>query len=168
MPGRKSTISKKANRTSPTKISPDWPVWYNPVAPLGAAVRYIASLSPRYNWVGIYVLKGKNLELGPYIGAPTDHKRIPVGKGVCGTAVAEDRDLNIPDVRAIDNYLSCSLETQSELVVLIRDRAGKILGQVDIDSHSRSAFGPNEEEKVRQIARELGELWPALESPSLR
>jgi GAF domain-containing protein len=111
--------------------------------------------------VGIYVLKGKSLELGPYMGAATDHTRIPVGVGVCGTAVSKNQDLNIPDVSSHDNYLSCSIETKSELVVLIRDSRGKILGQIDIDSHTRDAFGSSEEESVRQVAKELGELWPA-------
>ena len=142
-------------------ISPEWPAWYDPSAPLGSAVRYVASLSPRFNWVGIYVLKGKTLVLGPYIGAETDHRRIPVGRGVCGTAVATGQDQNVPDVRAIDNYLACSLETRSELVVLIRDAGGEIVGQIDIDSHVPSAFGAAEESQVRQVAKELGELWPA-------
>ncbi len=142
-------------------ISPDWPVWYDPSSPLGSAVRYVASLSPRFNWVGIYILKGKALELGPYIGAKTDHTRIPVGKGVCGTAVAENADQNVPDVRLHGNYLACSLETRSELVVLVRDEKGRILGQIDIDSHSVNAFGPDEQSSVRKVANELGELWPA-------
>jgi GAF domain-containing protein len=136
------------------------PVWYQPSAPLGSAARYVASLSPKFNWVGIYVLKGKNLELGPFIGKPTEHRRIPVGKGVCGMAVAKNRNLNVPDVSQEPNYLACSLETKSELVVLIRDRKGKILGQIDIDSHTPRAFSTQDEESVGRVARELGELWP--------
>jgi L-methionine (R)-S-oxide reductase len=139
----------------------EWPIWYSPDSPLGSAVRYVASLSSQFNWVGIYVLKGKFLELGPYIGAATDHIRIPVGKGVCGTAVAEDKDQNVPDVKGHLNYLACSLETQSELVVLIRDKNGNILGQIDIDSHAKNSFGPNEEKAVQKVAQELGALWPA-------
>lgn len=139
----------------------DLPVWYNPLSPLGSAVHYVASLSPKFNWIGIYVLKGKFLELGPYIGAESEHTRIPVGRGVCGTAVAENTDQNVPDVRARENYLACSLETRSELVALIRDTDGKILGQIDIDSHAPNAFGPTEEQAVKKVAQELGELWPA-------
>jgi L-methionine (R)-S-oxide reductase len=139
---------------------PVWPVWYDVLSPLGSAVHYVASLSPHFNWVGIYVLKGKFLELGPYIGAKSEHTRIRVGEGVCGTAVAENADQNVPDVRARENYLSCSVETRSELVVLIRDSKGKILGQIDIDSHVTNAFGPAEEEAVKKVADELGELWP--------
>jgi L-methionine (R)-S-oxide reductase len=138
-----------------------FPVWYQPQAPLGSAIRYVASLSPKFNWTGIYILKGDMLELGPYIGAATEHTRIPVGRGVCGTAVAKNEDQNIPDVNASDNYLACSVETRSELVVLVRDRDGNILGQIDIDSHIPNAFGPEEEAAVKIIARQLGELWPA-------
>ena len=137
------------------------PVWFNPQSALGSAVHYVASLSPKFNWVGIYVLKGKVLELGPYIGAKSEHTRIAVGKGVCGTAVAENVDQNVADVRALENYLACSLETRSELVVLVRDRKGKILGQIDIDSHTPDAFGPDEEKAVKKVAQELGELWHA-------
>lgn len=142
-------------------INPEWPVWYTPQSPLGSAVKYVAALSPRFNWVGIYILKGKTLQLGPYIGAKTGHTKIKVGVGVCGTALAEDRDQNVPDVRARENYLSCSLETRSELVVLVRDKKGKVRGQIDIDSHVVDAFGPDEEKSVRKVADELGALWPA-------
>jgi L-methionine (R)-S-oxide reductase len=142
-------------------IDPGGPVWLQPGAELGSAVRYVAGLSPRFNWVGIYVLKGRMLELGPFMGAETPHKRIPIGRGVCGTAVARDQDMNVPDVTASENYLACSTETKSELVVLIRNRTGKILGQIDIDSHTPNAFGREEEKAVRKVADELGELWPA-------
>ena len=112
-----------------------------------------------FNWVGVYLLKGDVLELGPYLGAATEHTRINVGVGVCGTAVARNADMNVPDVAASDNYLACSVETRSELVVLIRDRRGAIVGQVDIDSHTPRAFGPREEQLVRDVAAELGVRW---------
>jgi GAF domain-containing protein len=127
---------------------------------LSAAVSRVAAISPKFNWVGIYLLNGDTLELGPYLGAATEHTRIKVGVGVCGTAVARNGDINVPDVTAAANYLACSLETRSELVVLIRDRDGRILGQIDIDSHTPAAFGPEEEQAVRQVARELGVSWP--------
>src|SRR3989338_10223786 len=99
------------------QISPAWPAWYDPSSPLGSAVRYVAALSPKFNWAGIYLLKGKAggkqfLALGPYLGAPTDHKHIPIGVGVCGTAVAQNKDMNIADVTQIENYLACSIETR--------------------------------------------------------
>lgn len=151
----------KQSKSKLPPVSINEPVWYDPSAPLAGAVRYIAALSPRFNWVGIYVLKGNHLELGPYIGAPSEHTRIRVGQGVCGTAVAENTDQNVPDVRARANYLACNLDTRSELVILVRDEAGQILGQIDIDSQMVAAFGPDEVNQVEQVAQKLGELWPA-------
>ena len=135
------------------------PAWYRRGAALSSAVQYLSALSPKFNWVGIYVLDGETLELGPYVGAPTEHTRIRVGVGVCGTAVDQNKDINVPDVNAVENYLACSADTVSELVVLIRDGDGGILGQIDIDSHTRGAFGPEEEAVVKKVAKELGELW---------
>jgi L-methionine (R)-S-oxide reductase len=137
----------------------DVPAWHQSGTLLRSAVQYLAALSPKFNWVGIYVLRGETLELGPYVGEPTEHTRIQVGVGVCGTAVARNEDMNVADVTAVENYLACSVETASELVVLIRSRDGGILGQIDIDSHTRGAFGPKEEAAVKQVAEELGSWW---------
>lgn len=137
------------------------PDWFDSEDPLGSAVREVKSLSPRFDWVGIYLLRSDVLELGPYIGAPTDHTRIEVGVGVCGTAVARGEDMNVPDVSQVGNYLSCNAETKSELVVLIRNHDGAIVGQIDIDSHTHDAFGPAEEIAVRSVADHLGAHWQA-------
>lgn len=134
--------------------------WFDPGDPLSSAVRYIKSLSPRFDWVGVYVLRGGELELGPFIGAPTEHTRIKIGSGVCGTAVALEQDMNVPDVSKVDNYLACSTETKSELVVLIRDQRHVVVGQIDIDSHTHGAFGPAEEAAVRTVADVFGSRWP--------
>jgi L-methionine (R)-S-oxide reductase len=141
------------------------PPWYEPRAALRSAVKHLSTMSPLFNWTGIYLLRGDTLQLGPYVGDPTEHTRIKVGTGVCGTAVARNEDMNVPDVTAVENYLACSTATRSELVVLIRDHDGRILGQIDIDSHTPDAFGPQEEEAVRQVARELGDLWPEWAQP---
>jgi GAF domain-containing protein len=156
----KQKWKKQADSREAKEVKLEWPLWYHPDSPLGSAVRYVASLSPRFNWVGIYILRGDLLVLGPFLGAATEHTRIRVGQGVCGTAVAENQDQNIPDVHSQKNYLACSIETQSELVVLIRDSLGMILGQIDIDSHLKNAFGADEVKRVRQVAEELGRLWP--------
>lgn len=126
---------------------------------VAAAVRMIEGADEAYDWVGVYLLDGEELVLGPYVGKPTDHTRIPVGRGVCGTAVAQDRDLNVPDVHAIENYLACSLETASELVVLVRRADGSIAGQLDLDSHRRAAFGKRDERELRKVADWLGGLF---------
>jgi L-methionine (R)-S-oxide reductase len=141
-------------------VESEGPASYQLHAILTSAVRYVSGLSPKFNWVGVYILRGDTLELGPYIGAPTEHTRIKVGVGVCGTAVARNEDMNVPDVAAADNYLACSVDTQSELVVLIRNGDGRVLGQIDIDSHAKDAFGEAEEAAVKQVAGELGALWP--------
>lgn len=125
-------------------------------AALEAALRIIADRLPHYNWVGVYVLDVGVLNLGPYIGAATEHTLIPVGKGVCGTAVALNRNQVIDDVRTLDNYLACSLETRSEIVVLIRDpRSGRILGQIDADGHEVGAFDASDEAFLEQVAARL-------------
>lgn len=126
---------------------------------LQSAVEQVARLSPKFHWVGVYLLRGDTLELGPFVGEPTEHQRIPVGVGVCGTAVKENADQNVADVRERGNYLACSPKTRSELVVLIRDPQRKVVGQIDIDSHELNAFGPEEERSVRRIADQLGEVW---------
>jgi len=124
---------------------------------LAEAVRRIEGASERFDWVGAYMLEDGELVLGPYVGAPTDHVRIPVGRGVCGTAVAEDRDINVPDVREIGNYIACSVGTRSELVVLIREPgSGRVLGQLDLDSDRVAAFTEADEREIRAVAAWLG------------
>jgi len=128
---------------------------------LEAAVEGVHSLNPRFHWTGIYELFPDNvLRLGPFLGAPTDHCFIGVGSGVCGTAVAERRDLNIPDVRLITNYLACSSETRSELVILIRD-GETIYAQIDIDSHEVAAFDDASVADVQRVAHWLARQYAA-------
>ena len=123
------------------------------------AVEQIAAASDRFDWVGIYLLADDMLTLHNYVGESTDHTRIAVGHGVCGTAVAEDRDINVPDVRALDNYIACSLGTRSELVVLIRDPiSGQVYGQLDLDSDREAAFSESDEVELRKIADWLGRI----------
>jgi GAF domain-containing protein len=103
------------------------------------------------------MLDGSELVLEAYAGRETDHTRIAVGKGVCGTAVATGEDQNVPDVRAISNYIACNAWTRSELVVLIR-RGAAILGQIDIDSDATDPFTPDEEAAVRRVADAIAVL----------
>ncbi|HEX6937911.1 MAG TPA: GAF domain-containing protein [Longimicrobiales bacterium] len=123
------------------------------------AVKTIAASDDRYDWVGIYLLNPEEniLWLHNYVGEGTEHARIPVGQGVCGTAVAERKNQNVPDVTAIENYLSCSPKTKAELVVLIR-AGDEILGQIDIDSHQQGAFKDEDEEAIQAVADKLAEV----------
>lgn len=113
---------------------------------------------PGYDWSGIYRLEGDLLHLDAYVGEATDHTEIPVGRGVCGTAVAENANQVIGDVRELANYLSCSLQTRSEIVVLIRD-GDSILGQIDIDGHKTNAFDDSDEQFLERLASLLAKKW---------
>ena len=122
------------------------------------ATRTLYRVDERFDWVGVYMLddEGAELWLHNYFGAPTEHSRIPVGQGVCGTAVAHGANQNVPDVNEFDGYLSCNPGVQSELVVLIR--AGTdIYGQFDIDSQRPAAFENQDEVAVQMIADKLAE-----------
>ena len=110
-----------------------------------------------YTSVYAYMLHGNELALESHAGRDTDHTRIPVGKGVCGTAVATRQDQNVPDVTAAGNYLACNAFTKSELVVLIR-RGDDILGQLDIDSDVPAGFGEKEYAEVKEVADALAVL----------
>jgi L-methionine (R)-S-oxide reductase len=131
---------------------------------LRAAVELVHASNPRYHWTGIYELFPDGvLRLGPFVGAPTDHVFIAVGQGVCGTAVHERRNMNVPDVRSQPNYLACSAATRSELVVLIR-KGGRIFAQLDIDSHDLDAFDGVSERQVEEVADWLAELYEGREA----
>jgi GAF domain-containing protein len=117
----------------------------------------IRAAGPPYTSVYLYMLHGRELRLEAYSGRETEHHTIPVGKGVCGTAVATGADQNVSDVRAVENYLACNTFTRSELVVLIR-RGNLILGQIDVDSDLLDPFTAAEESAVRQVADALAVL----------
>jgi L-methionine (R)-S-oxide reductase len=122
------------------------------------AVELIARRLPHYNWVGFYMLDPGDAEmlvLGAFVGAPTEHTRIPVSRGICGAAVAQGETIVVDDVRADPRYLACSIETRSEIVVPIRV-AGKIVGEIDIDSHSAAAFGAEDRAFLEKCAAVIG------------
>lgn len=128
---------------------------------LERAVDLVHHAHPRFHWTGIYELFPDDvLRLGPFVGAPTDHVFISVGRGVCGSAVAERRDKNVPDVSKEPNYLACSSATKSELVVLIR-KGDEIFAQIDIDSHDVDAFDAHTESEIRTVADWLADKYDA-------
>jgi GAF domain-containing protein len=113
-------------------------------------------LVPHYDWFGYYRLDGKELVLEYFLGEPTEHVRIPAGRGVCGAAVAKNRNIIVEDVEAVENYLSCSPDVRSEVVVLVRDPGtGTPLGELDADSHTIAAFDELDEEYLGLAAKEL-------------
>ena len=122
---------------------------------LRQVVELLAGAHPTWSWVGVYLLVGDTLVLGPFVGPDTEHTRIPVGTGVCGAAVEQGRNLVIGNVKTIDNYLACSPGTQSEMVLLIKDD-GDIVGQFDVDSDDLDAFAPEDLDALRPLAALAG------------
>ncbi|WP_224485271.1 GAF domain-containing protein [Robertkochia aurantiaca] len=96
---------------------------------------------PYYNWVGFYFKNGDKheLKLGPYAGAPTDHTIIPFGKGICGQVAVSNENFVVPDVKAQDNYIACSIDVKAEIVIPLFVN-GENIGQIDIDSHTPDPF----------------------------
>lgn len=126
-----------------------------------AIVDLLHSEVNHYNWVGFYWGNEERrvLTLGPFAGAPTEHTEIPYGVGVCGSVAESNTTMNVVDVSALENYLACSIETKSELVVPIILN-NNFVGQIDIDSHLPSAFNLRDERLIQGIARRLAELMP--------
>ena len=123
-------------------------------------VRKLNERMLKYNWVGFYLLENSPgqppmLVLGPFVGAMTPHTRIPLNQGICGAAATSGKTVVVHDVNSDPRYLACSIETKSEIVgpVFVR---GKVVGELDIDSHFPSAFGPEDQELVEYCARVLG------------
>src|SRR3954470_21342170 len=114
---------------------------------------------PHYTWVGIYLLEGDELVLGPFVGKPSPHTRIPIGRGICGAAVQQRQTIVVDDVNADARYLACSLETKSEIVVPIMNGT-RVLGEIDIDSDHPPAFGPADTALLESVASQLA---PALD-----
>jgi len=125
--------------------------------PTHAMERVVAILKremPSYTWVGIYLLEGDELVLGPFLGKPSPHTRIPLGRGICGAAATEKQTIIVDDVNADARYLACSLETRSEIVVPIMN-GGRVIGEIDIDSDRQSAFGAEDKDLLEAIASRL-------------
>jgi GAF domain-containing protein len=114
-----------------------------------------------FNWVGFYMiekgLRGEEprLVLGPYVGAETPHKRIPLNQGICGAAVTQGRTVVVDDVHADPRYLACSIETKSEIVAPIFVN-GSVVGELDIDSHAPAAFSADDRQLVEHCAVLVG------------
>jgi L-methionine (R)-S-oxide reductase len=115
----------------------------------------------KYNWVGFYMLEETRgepmLALGPFVGAMTPHTRIPLNQGICGAAASTGETVVIDDVNSDARYLACSIETKSEIVVPVFAK-GKVVGELDIDSHFTAAFGTDDRQVVEYCAQLVGQL----------
>lgn len=111
---------------------------------------------PHYDWVGFYFKNEdkKELKLGPYAGEPTEHTIIPFGKGICGQVAVSNENFVVPDVKAQDNYIACSLTVKSEIVVPLFLK-GENMGQIDIDSNTLDAFSNEDERFLERVNKEV-------------
>lgn len=114
---------------------------------------------PHYDWVGFYFKNGdkKELKLGPYAGAPTDHTIIPFGKGICGQVAESNKNFVVPDVKAQDNYIACSITVKAEIVVPLFVN-GENIGQIDIDSNTLDPFSKADEHFLEFINLEVAKI----------
>jgi GAF domain-containing protein len=128
---------------------------------MDATVRILEEAFDAYAWVGIYVLYGNELVLGPFVGKPSPHTHIPLGRGICGAAASEKTTIIVDDVNADPRYLACSVETKSEIVVPIM-RDGEVLGEIDIDSDRLAAFGAEDRDLLERAAELLAPRLAAI------
>jgi GAF domain-containing protein len=125
----------------------------DPIANAANVSALLYGALPDVNWVGIYLLRGDELVLGPFQGKPAS-TRIAVGHGVCGTAVAERRTLVVPDVHAFAGHIACDSASRSEIVVPLV-AGGRVIGVLDVDSPREGRFLDDERQLLEAIARAL-------------
>jgi GAF domain-containing protein len=121
---------------------------------LRETVAVLKARHPHYTWAGIYLLEGDTLVLGPYLGKPSPHTRIPLNQGICGAAASTRETIVVDDVNADPRYLACSLETRSEIVVPII-AGGTVFGEIDIDSDTPAAFTSADRTLLEAVAVRL-------------
>ena len=112
-----------------------------------------------YDWVGFYFKNGdkEELKLGPYAGQPTDHTIIPFGKGICGQVAVSNENFVVPDVKAQDNYIACSLTVKAEIVIPLFVN-GENIGQIDIDSNTPDPFTDADERFLEFVNLEVSKI----------
>ena len=119
----------------------------------------------KYNWVGFYMIDESvnppMLQLGAFQGAMTPHTRIPLHQGICGAAASTGKTVVVDDVSKDPRYLACSVETKSEIVAPVFVR-GKVVGELDIDSHFPAAFKEKDRDLVEYCAALVGKLLETL------
>lgn len=107
-----------------------------------------------YHWVGIYVIEKEELVLHNFLGHPTPHERIPLGKGICGSAITENHTIIVDDVKSDSRYLACSLETAAEIVVPV-SVGTKPVAEIDIDSDKANAFDQEDRRFLEALTQRL-------------
>jgi len=125
---------------------------------LRRVVKTTAASDDRFDWVGVYLVNPEEnvVWLHNYVGRPTTHSKIPIGEGICGTAVANGENVNVPDVSAVEHYIECDRRTKSEMVVLIRG-ADEIFGLVNLESRTEEAFTDEDSAAIQSLADKVAE-----------
>ncbi len=118
---------------------------------LKIAVEIIHDFSDGFSWTGVYMMKDSALEVGPYVGPETPHKRIALNSGICGAAASQKKSIIVEDTSADPRFLACSPHTRSEIVVPLMD-GGLVLGEIDIDSNQRGFFSLDDKKMFEEIA----------------
>ena len=119
---------------------------------LSDVVDFLFDFFDHYSWIGIYIVKDNDLILGPWRGPhATEHTKIPIGKGICGSAAATGKTEIIDDVSSDDSYLSCFISTKSEIVVPIK-KGNRVIAEIDIDSDKKNAFTNEDKQFLEKIA----------------
>ena len=134
-----------------------------------AIVQTVAKNIVHYNWIGFYMLDPEDasmLILGPFHGEATPHTCIPVTQGICGSAVAQNKTVVVEDVASDPRYLSCSVNTKSEIVTPIRVR-GRVVGEIDVDSHVLNAFQAEDRQFLERCANIVGRYIEQTSQPDL-
>ncbi|EGA90740.1 hypothetical protein GPDM_03800 [Planococcus donghaensis MPA1U2] len=125
----------------------------NSIANLSNASALLNQFLERINWVGFYLMEEGELVLGPFQGLPAC-VRIPVGKGVCGTAVADKRTMLVEDVQAFPGHIACDAATRSEIVVPLM-KEDQVIGVLDIDSPELDRFTKDDQQGLELFANVL-------------
>ena len=127
------------------------------IADLANASALLWQTLDRLNWAGFYLMDEGKLVLGPFQGKPACIQ-IALGRGVCGTAAAEERTVRVEDVHLFPGHIACDCASNSEIVVPIRSR-GRVVGVLDLDSPERGRFTEEDQAGLERFAQILGERW---------
>lgn len=139
-------------------------VWFDPKGNrdelLAQTAQFLKERVYHYDWVGFYILNHEKNELvlGPFSGKPTEHTHIPVGKGVCGQVAESKSPKIVQDVNQEANYISCSIDVQSEIVVPVI-KNGVFIAEIDIDSHSPSPFNQADVQFLESVCKDIANLF---------
>ena len=134
---------------------------------LQSVVDFLYEHFDKYSWVGIYIVKRDNLILDPWRGEQaTEHTKIPIGQGICGSAARSGKTEIVADVSKDKRYLACFVSTKSEIVVPIK-KEGIVIGELDIDSDIANAFDNKDDIFLGKIADKLSDFieWSSTTSP---